>query len=131
MVREATAGLGHYLLNNPPRSAAEQSVVIAYDGRHGSLDFAHDAAGVLCSLGLKVRMYESVAPTPLGAFAVKTLGTAAGIVVTASHNPPEFNGYKVYQAGGTQINTPIDAQIAKAITDIAQRKEAPSCITFR
>lgn len=76
-----------------------------------------------------MRLFKTVAPTPLGAFSVKTLGTAAGIVVTASHNPPEFNGYKVYQAGGTQINTPIDGHIADSIAKVAASKEAPQCMS--
>ncbi|CAO1631506.1 unnamed protein product [Parajaminaea phylloscopi] len=129
LIREATAGLGNYLLASKPE-CREQSVVIAYDGRHGSKIFAHDAAGVLAALGLAVRLFDREAPTPLGAFAVKTLGTAAGIVVTASHNPPEFNGYKVYQAGGTQINTPVDAQIAEQIDKVAAQSQGPKCLSL-
>lgn len=130
LIREATAGLGSYLLEAKPH-CKEQSVVIAYDGRHGSRVFAHDAAGVLAALGIKVRLFDQVAPTPLGAFAVKTLGSAAGIVVTASHNPPEFNGYKVYQAGGTQINTPVDGLIAAKIDKVAAAKHGPACLTLK
>jgi phosphomannomutase len=105
--------------------------VIAYDGRHGSKDFATDAAGVLAALGIPVRLYEGVAPTPLGAFAVKKLETAAGVVVTASHNPPQYNGYKVYQAGGTQINTPVDGQIAAQISEVAASSRAPDCLSLQ
>lgn len=130
LVREATAGLGRYLLNSPP-PCKEQSVVIAYDGRHGSQAFAYDAAGVLAALGLRIRLFDREAPTPLGAFAVRTLGAAAGIVVTASHNPPEFNGYKVYQAGGTQINIPTDAQIAAEIEKVAAASQGPDCISLQ
>ncbi|PWN21924.1 putative phosphomannomutase [Microstroma glucosiphilum] len=129
LIREATAGLGRFLLDKRP-SSKEPSVVIAYDGRHGSKDFATDATGVLTALGIPVRLYQSEAPTPLGAFAVKELGTAAGIVVTASHNPPQYNGYKVYQAGGTQINTPVDGQIAAQIGEVAASSKAPDCLSL-
>ncbi|CAO1634989.1 unnamed protein product [Sympodiomycopsis kandeliae] len=132
LVRQATAGLGQYIVANPSKTVSlPTAVVIAYDGRHGSFEFANDAAGVLAAMGLQVRLYDTVAPTPLGAFAVKSLGTAAGIVVTASHNPPEFNGYKVYQAGGTQINTPVDGLIADQIHRVAQQDQAPKCISVQ
>lgn len=92
--------------------------------------FSEDAVGVLAAMGFKSLLYDREAPTPLGAFAVKTLGTAAGIVVTASHNPPEFNGYKVYQAGGTQINAPVDGQIASHIDAVAAEEKGPECLSL-
>lgn len=130
VVREATAGLAIYLLQAQP-ACREQSVVVAYDGRHDSKLFAADAAGVLAANGVKVRLYDCEAPTPLGAYAVKTLGTAAGIVVTASHNPPVYNGYKVYQAGGCQINTPVDAEIAACIDRVAKELYSPKCLSLQ
>lgn len=114
----------------PHSKAKEQSVVIAYDGRHGSKIFAQDAAGIFAALGVKVRLFDREAPTPLGAFAVKSLGTAAGVVVTASHNPPAFNGYKVYQTGGTQINTPVDGLIAGHIEKVAAAGDGPKCLSL-
>lgn len=86
---------------------------------------------MLAALGIHVRLFRSVAPTPLGAYAVKTLGTSAGIVVTASHNPPEFNGYKVYQHGGTQINTPVDGLIAASIARVAGEDAGPQCMSLQ
>lgn len=132
VIRQTTAGLADCLKNSFTSSSSSLSmlrVVIAYDGRHGSYDFAHDAAGVLAARGICALLYRTVHPTPLGAFAVKHLQTDAGIVVTASHNPPEYNGYKVYWKGGNQINDPIDGKIAKAIISVAESNEAsPECM---
>lgn len=128
VVRETTAGLANYLLKARLENGSKQRVVIAYDGRHGSKVFAQDAAGVLAAKDIHVLLYNTVAPTPLCAFAVRKLGTAAGIVITASHNPPAYNGYKVYRSGGTQINDPIDGQIAREIDKIASLSAGPDCI---
>lgn len=94
------------------------------------LTVAHDAAGVLAAKGVDALIFDTVAPTPLCGFAVRKLGTAAGIVVTASHNPPKYNGYKVYQIGGTQINDPIDGQISAKIDLVARQTEQPTCMAF-
>jgi phosphomannomutase len=94
-------------------------VVIGYDGRHDSYDFAHDAASVLTAMGINVHLTHKVAATPLVAFGVKHLNAAAGIVVTASHNPPQYNGYKVYWENGAQIIPPHDSGIAAQITRAA------------
>ncbi|WP_137227278.1 phospho-sugar mutase [Shewanella sp. MEBiC00475] len=119
VIRQTTAGLGAYLLDQID-NAAERGVVIGYDGRHDSLSFAHDAASVLTAMGITVRLTHKVAATPLVAFGVKHFKAAAGIVVTASHNPPQYNGYKVYWENGAQIIPPHDsgiaAQIARAAT---------------
>ncbi|MEL4246792.1 phospho-sugar mutase [Shewanella xiamenensis] len=114
VIRQTSAGLGAYLLEQI-KDAAERGVVIGYDGRHDSRTFAHDTASVLTAMGIKVRLTAKVAPTPLVAFGVKHFNAAAGIVVTASHNPPQYNGYKVYWENGAQIIPPHDSGIAAQI----------------
>jgi len=114
VIRQTSAGLGAYLLDQI-HDAAERGVVICYDGRHDSYTFAHDTASVLTAMGIKVRLTAKVAPTPLVAFGVKHFNAAAGIVVTASHNPPQYNGYKVYWENGAQIIPPHDSGIAAKI----------------
>ena len=94
VVRRATAGVARHLLATVP-DAARRGVVVARDARRGSDVFALDTAAVLAGFGIRAHFFVDRAPTPLGAFAVKELGAAAGIVVTASHNPPAYNGYKV------------------------------------
>ncbi|UZJ56362.1 hypothetical protein CBS101457_005682 [Exobasidium rhododendri] len=128
VIRETTAGLANFLHKAQLERGARQRVVIAYDGRHGSYEFAQDAAGVLAANDISVLLYDTVAPTPLCGFAVRKLGTAAGIVVTASHNPPAYNGYKVYRSGGTQINDPLDGQIADEIVAVAGMPSPPDCM---
>ena len=118
IVQKATFGLGTYLLEQGPKEgfdARKQGVVIGFDGRKNSRQFAEDAASVLCGLGIPVHMTLRPTPTPLCGFAVKEVQAAAGIVVTASHNPPEDNGYKVYWANAAQIIPPHDAGIAACI----------------
>ncbi|QYJ77736.1 phospho-sugar mutase [Shewanella acanthi] len=123
VIRQTSAGLGAYLLAQFS-DAAERGVIIGYDGRHDSKTFAHDAASVLAAMGIKVRLTSKVAPTPLVAFGVRHFNAAAGIVVTASHNPPEYNGYKVYWDNGAQIIPPHDAGIAAQI-DLAATLPIP------
>ncbi|MCU7997247.1 phospho-sugar mutase [Shewanella sp. SM95] len=120
VIRQTSAGLGAYLLDQI-KDAAERGVVIGYDGRHDSFNFAHDAASVLTAMGIKVRLTSKVAPTPLVAFGVKHFNAAAGIVVTASHNPPQYNGYKVYWENGAQIIPPHDSDIAAQIERAANQ----------
>jgi phosphomannomutase len=117
LVRRVAAGLGTYLLSVDPQSAHD-GVVIGFDGRHGSREFAADSAGVLLSMGFRVYAYDEVCATPQLAHAIPFLGCAAGIMVTASHNPPQDNGYKVYWRNGAQIITPHDKGIATAIEGI-------------
>ncbi len=114
VIRQTSAGLGRYVLATVADAAA-RGIVVAYDGRLDSRRFAEDAAGVFAALGLKVYITADVAPTPVGAFAVLKFNAAAGVVITASHNPPEYNGYKVYGENGAQIIPPHDASIATAI----------------
>jgi len=118
VVRETTAGLASYLLKTVP-GCSERGVVVAYDGRHGSYTFAHDAASVLAAFGFKVHLSTQTMPTPVAAYAVRYFGAAAGIMVTASHNPPEYNGYKVYWGNGAQIIPPHDQGIAQEIEEAA------------
>ena len=114
LVRQVAAGLGLYL-RDCAEDAAERGVVIGFDGRHGSREFAADSAGVLRKLGIKVYAYDKVCSTPELAHAIPFLGAAAGIMVTASHNPPQDNGYKVYWSNGAQIIPPHDKGISAAI----------------
>ena len=100
-----------------PDKSSPAGVVVGFDGRHYSRRFAEDTAAVLAGLGIPVWLFDGVVPTPLCAFAVRHLGAAAGVMVTASHNPPEDNGYKVYQATGGQIIAPQDTTIAACIAE--------------
>lgn len=118
VIRETSAGLGSYLLSTI-MSATQRGIVVAYDGRLDSRQFARDAASVFSAMGFKVFITANVAPTPVGAYGVVSLDAAAGVVVTASHNPPEYNGYKVYWENGAQIIPPHDAGIAAAIETAA------------
>ncbi len=125
VVRETSAGLGRYLLATTPE-AARRGVVIGYDGRRLSDVFARDAAATLIGLGVRVFLYDRCAPTPLCAYAVLARHAAGGVMVTASHNPPEYDGYKVYWGDGAQIIPPHDSGIAAAI-ERAASEEFPWC----
>lgn len=116
-VRKATQGLANYILK---QGGSGRSVAIAYDSRRMSPEFADTAACCLAANGIKAYVFESLRPTPELSFALRTLGCISGIVVTASHNPPEYNGYKVYWEDGAQITAPKDKEIiaeVNAITD--------------
>ncbi|RMG20654.1 MAG: phospho-sugar mutase, partial [Deltaproteobacteria bacterium] len=121
VVRRVSAGLARYLKATIDR-ASERGVVIGFDGRHGSRAFALEATRVFLAAGLKVYLAPKTVPTPLTAFAVTHLGAAAGVMITASHNPPEYNGYKVYWENGAQIIPPHDRGISTEIeaVDLAQ-----------
>ncbi len=114
VVRVATYGLGTALLDlvDAPKT---RGVVIGYDGRVLSRELAEDTAGVLAAMGIRAFLFPTLGPTPLTAYALTALGCAAGVMVTASHNPPEYNGYKAYWENGAQIVPPIDVAIADAI----------------
>lgn len=121
-VRKATQGLANYILKEG-EEAGNKGVVIAYDSRRMSPEFADEAALVLSANGIKAYVFESLRPTPELSFAVRHLGAIAGIVVTASHNPPEYNGYKVYWEDGAQITSPKDVEIIDEVgmvTDYAR-----------
>src|SRR5690242_3799003 len=114
VVIRTSLGLVRTVLAEVPR-AAERGIVIGYDARHNSDVFARDAAGVFAAAGVRVHWFEEFATTPLTAFAVARLGAAAGVMVTASHNPAAYNGYKVYGPNGAQIIPPRDEAVARAI----------------
>ncbi|MDX2376991.1 phospho-sugar mutase [Microbacterium sp. LRZ72] len=122
LVAQAAAGFAAYLRERP--EAAEQpSVVIGYDARKNSHVFARDSAEIFAGAGLRAILLPQMLPTPVLAFAVRHLAADAGVMVTASHNPPEDNGYKVYLGGadeGTQIVAPADAAIAAQIDHVAR-----------
>ena len=101
-IRKASAGLAAYIEGNG-EEAKKRGVVIAYDSRHFSPEFAMEAAKTVASKGIQAYVFESLRPTPELSFAVRYLQAFSGIVITASHNPPEYNGYKVYGSDGGQL----------------------------
>ena len=107
-VRKASQGLANYILKN---NGADMGVAIAYDSRLYSPEFADEAALCLAANGIKAYVFDALRPTPMLSYAVRKLGCKAGIVVTASHNPPEYNGYKVYWEDGAQVTPPHDKNI--------------------
>lgn len=122
-VQRATAGLGLYLLTTHGKEAMQRGVVIAYDNRANSELFAQEAALTLNSLGIRTYVFDRLAPTPELSFAVKYRQSIAGIVITASHNPKEYNGYKVYNEHGCQITGEMAEAILEKI-DIYQELAA-------
>src|SRR5690554_6139947 len=124
VVRRTTRGLADFLLATVP-DAAERGVVVGFDARIDSEAFAREAVAVFAGAGLKVQWFPSPRPTPLVAYAQKVLDAAAAVVITASHNPPEYNGYKVYAEGAAQIVPPTDAAIAAAIDAVGPAADVP------
>ncbi|MFE0387367.1 phospho-sugar mutase [Streptomyces bungoensis] len=122
VVIRAAAGLAAYLKKNGESGGL---VVIGYDARHKSADFARDTAAVMTGAGLRAAVLPRPLPTPVLAFAIRHLGAVAGVEVTASHNPPRDNGYKVYLGDGSQIVPPADAEIAAEIDAIASLHDVP------
>ncbi|MEU9439571.1 phospho-sugar mutase [Streptomyces sp. NPDC048304] len=122
VVIRAAAGLAAYLKKNGRTGGL---VVIGYDARHRSADFARDTAAVMTGAGLRAAVLPRPLPTPVLAFAIRHLGAVAGVEVTASHNPPRDNGYKVYLGDGSQIVPPADAEIAAEIDAIASLNDVP------
>lgn len=121
-VRKATQGLANFIIKE---NAQAKGVAIAFDSRHMSPEFAKETALCMAANGIKAYIFPSLRPTPMLSFALRELGCTAGVVVTASHNPPQYNGYKVYWEDGAQITAPKDKQIiteVQAITDFAQVK---------
>lgn len=122
VVRRATQGLANYIIK---QGAADKGVAIAYDSRRMSPEFAMEAAMTLAANGIKAYKFESLRPTPELSFAVRELGCVAGINITASHNPPEYNGYKVYWEDGAQFTPPHDKGVTEevlAIEDLSSVK---------
>ena len=124
LVRKVTAGLAAYLIDQVP-DARTRGVVVGYDARWKSREMAEDTAAVLAGAGLPVMLATRAWPTPTTAWAVLDRRAAAGVMVTASHNPPEYNGYKVYWENGAQIIPPHDVGIAAAIDRIGRTDELP------
>lgn len=130
LVRRAAAGMARWLLGPDAGSAGsgrarERGVAVGFDARHKSVEFAHDTAAVLAAAGIPVHLLPGPLPTPVLAFAVRHLDAAAGVMVTASHNPPGDNGYKVYDGTGVQIVAPTDSAISAAIDDVGPLADVP------
>ena len=120
-VRRATKGLAGYLLENPEN--AKRGVVIGYDSRNFSAEFAKDTALTLCAEGVPAFLFDALRPVPLLSYAVRHLNAAAGVVVTASHNPPQYNGYKVYGDDGAQVGP----EAAEGITRVIRATKYTAC----
>ena len=114
-ISKATKGLADYL-NNTVKG--DKSVAVAYDSRNNSAEFARAAAGVLCKAGIKVYLFDSLMPTPVLSFAVRYHSCCAGIVITASHNPKEYNGYKVYDSKGCQLVPKYADEVIKYVNAV-------------
>jgi phosphomannomutase len=121
LVRRATAGVAAWLR----AEGLVGPVVVGRDARHGSADFAEDTAAVLAGAGFPVRVLPRPLPTPVTAFAVRHLGAVAGIMITASHNPPQDNGYKLYLGDGAQIVPPVDGEISAHIDAVGPLVDVP------
>jgi len=124
LVAQAAAGISKYLKEN----FDDPSVVIGYDARKNSDVFAKDSAQIFAGFGIRAFLFPELAATPLVAYAVRNLGASAGVMVTASHNPPGDNGYKVYDFSGSQIISPLDAEIAKHIDEFATSGSVASLV---
>ncbi|CAN5200652.1 phospho-sugar mutase [soil metagenome] len=123
LVRRVTAGLADRVVQGPDEDT--RTVVVGCDARHNSDVFAADTAMVLAGAGVAVHQFPDVVVTPLVAYAVRHLATDAGVMVTASHNPPADNGYKVYGPGGRQIIPPLDEEISEAIDAVGSLAGVP------
>ena len=123
VVLRAAAGLVAYLQTE--RGIPEPMVVVGFDARYNSDVFARDTAAVVVGAGGRASILPRPLPTPVLAFAIRHLGADAGVMVTASHNPPQDNGYKVYLGDGSQIVPPTDAQIASHIAAVASVRDLP------
>ncbi|MBR0131595.1 MAG: phospho-sugar mutase [Lachnospiraceae bacterium] len=115
-IRKATQGLANYIIK---KGGQDKGVAIAYDSRRMSVEFSLEAALCLCANGIKAYRFESLRPTPELSFAVRELGCISGINVTASHNPAEYNGYKVYWEDGAQITPPVDSEIIDEVNAVS------------
>src|SRR3954452_5637212 len=123
VVIRAAAGLAAYLRKQGADDTA--AVVVGYDARRNSDVFAEDTAEVMVGAGLRAVLLPRPLPTPLLAYAIRRLGCVAGVMVTASHNPPQDNGYKVYLGDGSQIVPPADAEISAAIDAVSRLADVP------
>lgn len=123
VVARAAAGLAEYLIatKDTTTPTADLSVVIGFDARHNSELFAHVSAQILSGYGITAQIFDHTVPTPILAFAIRHLQASAGVMVTASHNPPQDNGYKVYLGSGSQIIPPADTEISAFIDQVTAR----------
>ena len=124
-VRKASQGLANYIIKNAGEEGKKKGVAVSYDNRRMSPEFADETARCLNANGIKAYVFDSLRPTPELSYALRTLGCIAGVMVTASHNPPEYNGYKVYWEDGAQVTPPHDNGIiaeVNAITDYSSVK---------
>lgn len=119
-VRKATQGLANYILK---QGGKEKGVAIAYDSRRKSPEFADEAALCLAANGIKAYVFDALRPTPELSFALRQLGCISGIVITASHNPPEYNGYKAYWEDGAQVTAPKDKEIITEVKNVTDYHE--------
>ncbi|MBQ5863739.1 MAG: phospho-sugar mutase, partial [Peptococcaceae bacterium] len=129
-VRRATAGLALYLLSNHGGEAQQRGVVIAYDSRAYSKQFAQEAALTLNSFGIRTYVFDCLTPTPELSFAVNYRQAIAGIVITASHNPKEYNGYKVYNEYGCQITGEMAEAILENINRYQELEDLPMMLSY-
>ena len=125
-VRRATFGLANYIMKNTTEEEKNRGVVIAHDNRNMSREFCLEAANTLAACGIKAYIFDSLRTTPELSFAVRKLHTIAGIVITASHNPPEYNGYKVYWEDGAQVMPEIAAAITDEVNSIKDYSTIPN-----
>mgnify|MGYP004622455037 FL=1 len=125
-VRRATYGLANYILEKCGEEGKAKGVVIAYDSRYKSEEFSTEAAKTLAACGIKAYIFDSLRPTPQLSFALRHLGCVAGIVITASHNPPEYNGYKVYWTDGGQVCPDIAKEIITEVNKIEDYSKIPT-----
>ncbi|PAV31434.1 phosphoglucomutase [Virgibacillus profundi] len=123
-IRKAVNGLANYLLINTV-NVKDRGVVVAYDSRYMSQEFAVETAKVLGTYGIRTYVFDSLRPTPLLSFAVRYLGTVAGVMITASHNPPEYNGFKVYNEDGGQITPDEATEIIASIQETKDELSVP------
>lgn len=114
-VRKATQGLANFIIKE---GGQDKGIAIAYDSRHMSIEFSEEVALCMCANGIKAYRFESLRPTPMLSYALRKLGCIAGVVITASHNPPEYNGYKVYWEDGAQVTYPKDEQIINEVNNV-------------
>ena len=125
-VRRATLGLANYIIKKNKEEGKNKGVVIAYDSRYMSKEFCQEAAKTLAACGIKSYIFDSLRPTPQLSFAIRYLGCIAGIVITASHNPKEYNGYKVYWSDGGQVCPNIAEEIIKEVDLIEDYSKIPT-----
>lgn len=127
-VRRATYGLANYIIKNTTEEEKNRGVVIAHDNRHLSREFCIETASTLAACGIKAYIFNSLRTTPELSFAIRNLNAISGVVITASHNPPEYNGYKVYWEDGAQVMPDIANAITEEINSIVDYSTIPTLI---